>query len=309
MKVLVIGDLSVSVAAETPRLPRPGENLILRSPTLIASGVAANISADLRGLGVDTYVSGVVGRDVFGSVVVHELTSWGVHTRYIGRSLRPTSIFMVIVDGDGERTMIGYRGASETLRLDRQLIEEIKPDWVHVSGYTLLNRGQEKELGPFIKAATSKGFASLDLEGVAYSARSLPLRGAYVFCNQDEYHSYFRTEKVAPLSHPFTTLLKAGPSGSYLIRRGGLRRFRAFKTEVRDTNGAGDAFNAGFIYARLSGFSEEEACVWGNASASLKVSRPGPHPRIGKERVEALVRGKLKRLSSRRARRYPPPPA
>jgi len=51
MKVLVIGDLSVSVAAETPRLPRPGENLILRNPTLIASGVAANISADLRGEG------------------------------------------------------------------------------------------------------------------------------------------------------------------------------------------------------------------------------------------------------------------
>src|SRR5207245_271647 len=208
-----------------------------------------------------------------------------------------------------ERTMIGYRGASETLRLDRQVIEEIEPDWVHVSGYTLLNRGQEKELGPFIKAATSKGFASLDLEGVAYSARSLPLEGAYVFCNQDEYHSYFRTEKVAPLSHPFTTLLKAGPSGSYLIRRGGLRRFRPFKTKARDTNGAGDAFNAGFIYARMSGFSEEEACVWGNACAYLKVSRSGPHPRIGKDKVEALVRGRLRRPSSRRARRYPPPPA
>ncbi len=66
MKVLVIGDLSVSVTADTPRLPRPGENLILGNPTLLPSGVAANISSDLRGLGVDTYVSGVVGRDVFG---------------------------------------------------------------------------------------------------------------------------------------------------------------------------------------------------------------------------------------------------
>jgi sugar/nucleoside kinase (ribokinase family) len=308
MKVLVIGDLSVSVAAETPRLPRPGENLILGNPSLLPSGVAANISFDLRGLGVETYVSGVVGRDVFGGVVVRELTSWGVHTRYIGMSPRPTSIFLVIVDGDGERTMIGYRGASEALRLDRQLIEEIEPDWVHVSGYTLLNRGQEKALGPFIKAATSKGFVSLDLEGVAYSARSLPLEGAYVFCNLDEYHAYFKTKEVAPHSHPFTILLKAGPGGSYLITRGGLRRFRAFKTKVRDTNGAGDAFNAGFIYARLSGFSEEEACVWGNACASLKVSRSGPHPRIGKKRVEALVRGRVRRLSSRRGGRCPPRP-
>ena len=308
MKVLVIGDLSVSVAAETPRLPRPGDNLILDNPTLTASGVAANISSDLRGLGVDTYVSGVVGRDVFGDVVLRELRSWGVHTRCIGRSPKPTSIFMVIVDGDGERTMMGYRGASEALRLDRQLIEEIEPDWVHVSGYTLLNHGQEKGLAQFIKAATSKGFVSLDLEGVAYGARSLPLalEGAYVFCNLDEYRAYFRTNEVAPLSHPFTTLIKAGPRGSYLIRRGGMRRFRAFKTKVRDTNGAGDAFNAGFIYARLSGFGEEEACVWGNACASLKVSGSGPHPRIGKDKVEALVRGRLRRPSSRRGGRYPP---
>ncbi|TMP99053.1 MAG: hypothetical protein E6K99_05975 [Thaumarchaeota archaeon] len=168
---------------------------------------------------------------------------------------------------------------------------------------------RRKSWGRSSRRPLRRGVASLDLEGVAYSARSLPLEGAYVFCNQDEYNSYFRTKEVAPPSYPFTTLLKAGPSGSYLIRRGGLRRFRAFKTEVRDTNGAGDAFNAGFIYARLSGFSEEEACVWGNASASLKVSRPGPHPRIGKDKVEALVRGRLRRLSSRRARRYPPPPA
>ncbi len=306
MKVLVIGDLSVSVTAETPKLPHPGENLILSNPTVLPSGVAANISSDLSRLGVDTYVSGVVGRDVFGGVVVRELTSWGVHTRYIESSPRPTSIFMVIVDGDGERTMIGYRGASETLRLERHLIEEIDPDWVHVSGYTLLNRGQEKELGPFIKAATPKGFVSVDLEGVAYSARSLPLEGAYVFCNLDEYHAYFRRKKVARLPYPFTTLLKAGHWGSYLIRREGVRRFRAFKTKVRDSNGAGDAFNAGFIYARLSGFSEEEACIWGNAYASLKVSRSGPHPRIGKEKVEALVRGRLRRLSSRRGGRCPP---
>ena len=307
MKVLVIGDLSVSVAAETPRLPRPGENLILGNPTLLPSGVAANISSDLRGLGVDTYVSGVVGEDVFGGFVVRELTSWGVRTRYIRRSRKPTSIFMVIVDRDGERTMLGYRGDSETLCLDRQLIEEIKPDWVHVSGYTLLNRGQEKALGPFIKAA-SKGFVSLDLEGVAYSARSLPLEGAYVFCNLDEYHAFFKREEVAPHSYPFTTLVKAGPSGSYLMRGGGLRRFTAFKTKVRDANGAGDAFNAGYIYGKLRSFSDEEACVWGNACASLKVSSLGPHPRIAKRRVEALVRGRLRRLWSRRGGRYPPRP-
>ena len=114
---------------------------------------------------------------------------------------------------------------------------------------------------------------------------------------------------MAPHSYSFTTILKNGPRGSYLISRGGLGRSEAFKTKVRDTNGAGDAFNAGFIYAKLRGFSDEEACVWGNACASVKVSSWGPHPRITKERVEALVRKRLRRLSSRRGGRYPPRPA
>src|SRR2546428_785270 len=169
---------------------------------------------------------------------------------------------------------------SKPPRLDRQVIEEIELDWVHVSGYTLLNRGQEKELGPFIKAATSKGFASLDLEGVAYSARSLPLEGAYVFCNQDEYHSYFRTEKVAPLSHPFTTLLKAGPSGSYLIRRGGLRRVMALQKGDRGTNRAGDRLQPRVLFPRQRGVHAEEGRVWGDARPPPQGSSPGAAPTI-----------------------------
>ncbi len=290
MKALIIGDLSMSVSAETPRLPRVGENIVVDNPRLSPSGVAANISSFLSHLGIDTYVSGVVGRDVFGKVVLGELRSWGVRTRYIRRSARPTGVFMIIVDGTGERTMIGYRGASETLHLDPRLVRSLGPNWVHVSGYTLLNRGLAGELGPFIKAAAMTAFVSLDLEGVAYSTNSLRLEGATVFCNLDEYRAFFGAGEIAPRSHSFTTVVKAGPQGSYLLKQGRMQRFKAFRTRARDTNGAGDAFNAAFICARLSGLDEEDASVWGNACASLKVSRKGPHPRIGKGSIEALIR-------------------
>ena len=50
-----------------------------------------------------------------------------------------------------------------------------------VDGLSFENLGD----APFFKnVAPPETIASLDLEGVAYSARSLPLEGAYVFCNQ-----------------------------------------------------------------------------------------------------------------------------
>ena len=47
----------------------------------------------------------------------------------------------------------------------------------------------------------------------------------------------------------------------------------AFQTQVVDTLGAGDAFNGGFIAARLANYSLKEATRWGNAVAALKMGR------------------------------------
>jgi len=306
MKVLILGDLSISVSAETPRLPRVGENVVVRSPRLSSSGVAANIAYFIRNLGVETYVSGVVGEDALGDVVLRELGSWDVHTDFVRRSARPTSVFMILIDGSGERTMIGYRGASETLHIHPHLAGSIGADWVHVSGYTLLNRGRAGELGELLKSAATRTRISIDLEGIAYATNSLPLQGTTVFCNLEEYRAFFGAKVIASPSDSFTTIVKAGASGSYLLKQDRVQRFEAFKARSRDTNGAGDAFNAAFIYARLKGLDEEEACVWGNAYASLKVSRKGPHPRIERRSMEALIRRQVRRLSSRQAGRYPP---
>ena len=58
-----------------------------------------------------------------------------------------------------------------------------------------------------------------------------------------------------------------------LLRRGapvcGVRR------EVRDTTGAGDSFNAGFIYGMVRGMGICLAAAMGNACGSVSVTRYG----------------------------------
>ncbi|HYT30430.1 MAG TPA: carbohydrate kinase family protein, partial [Actinomycetota bacterium] len=110
MSVLVVGDLMVAVSGRVDRLPHPGENLVLREPVIYATGVAANIALNLRGLDAEAHVAGAVGRDALGDLVLGELRSAGVGVELVERSEEPTATFVFMIEPNGERTMVGARG-------------------------------------------------------------------------------------------------------------------------------------------------------------------------------------------------------
>jgi sugar/nucleoside kinase (ribokinase family) len=63
----------------------------------------------------------------------------------------------------------------------------------------------------------------------------------------------------------------------------------AFPTSVVDTLGAGDAFDAGFIAARLASCDVGEALRWGNAAAAFKIGRPGARGTPAWDELEGLL--------------------
>ena len=73
-----------------------------------------------------------------------------------------------------------------------------------------------------------------------------------------------------------TVVARLGANGALArAEDGSLVRSVGFPVLARNAVGAGDAFNAGFVAARVEGRTLEEALRWGNAVAALKVSRPG----------------------------------
>jgi 2-dehydro-3-deoxygluconokinase len=90
-----------------------------------------------------------------------------------------------------------------------------------------------------------------------------------------------------------TVIVTIGESGAVAATEAELVEVaQQFKVpQMVDRIGAGDAFDAGFIAARLQGGSVEDALNYGNAMSALKITIPGDLALVTRDEVDQLVRG------------------
>jgi sugar/nucleoside kinase (ribokinase family) len=293
--VLVVGDLMVVVSGGVERMPRSGENVLLSGPRVHVTGVAANVALNLRALGFHVAIAGAVGEDAPGSQVIDELERGGVDVRLIDRRAdAETGAMVVMVEPDGQRTMVGTRGASERFELDPTgALAAIRPGHVHVSGYVLIDPVMEERCDALIREAHGRGATcSVDLEGIAASGRRTPLERVTILCNRDEFAAYFGIGEPTAVSlsegRSAPIVLKDGAHGCYLIDRDEVTHVpvESVGGQFVDTTGAGDAFDAAFIAACLRGHDPLVACRWGNVAGATTAGFAGPRMPLAPGRAQ-----------------------
>jgi sugar/nucleoside kinase (ribokinase family) len=102
----------------------------------------------------------------------------------------------------------------------------------------------------------------------------------YLFLNRDEALSYARQRRLTGAIDrwrraPRHVVIKLGASGSRIVGAGVDLRAPARRVRVVDTTGAGDAFNAGFLVARLRGATLHRALRLGNRVGALSTRAAG----------------------------------
>jgi fructokinase/2-dehydro-3-deoxygluconokinase len=86
-------------------------------------------------------------------------------------------------------------------------------------------------------------------------------------------------------------IARLGAAGAVACSASDVTAASGIEVAVADTVGAGDAFNAGFIAARVRGDDVAEALRWGNAVAGLTVSRTGARSTPTRREVQAVLDG------------------
>lgn len=301
--VLVIGDAFVDWIVRVSKYPPRAGNVWSSAPEQHAGGTATNVAVGLARLGIPVSFMGKVGNDLQGRFLLEDLAGEGVDTTHL--HIDPstyTPLVIAVVDGEGERTFFGCgREAAHTkIRLEEIDSETVaEAAWLHTSGICLIEGSSPNAILHAMTLAKAQGtYTSFDvnlrLDGDFFPEpyrmvveRAISLADV-VLASVEEAAllapaSTIESSACALANSEGIVVVRLGAAGALAVSKAGMIPAPAFPTQVVDTLGAGDAFDAGFITACIKGLDVEAALQWGNAVAALKIARPGSHslPRLG----------------------------
>jgi sugar/nucleoside kinase (ribokinase family) len=297
--VVLLGDVMVDLVARLEGPLAHGSDSPARI-TAHGGGAAANTASWLVEAGARAVLLGRVGQDAAGRAIEADLREAGVEVRFTADPELATGMVLVLVDPDGERTMVPDPGANASLRAEHLPTEVFRQGaHLHLSGYTLLKpQSREAGLAALALARGAGMTVSVDAASAGPLASAGPgrflewIRGAdLLFANRDEAlllagvtdppHAAARilaaTVGIAVVKLGADGALAQRPDGEF-AEIGPAGGTSADSPARLETTGAGDAFAAGFLAAWLAATSLGQALAAGSALAAEAVRMTGARP-------------------------------
>ena len=264
MTLVVFGDLMIDVVARAEGPLARGSDTPA-SVTLQGGGSGANVAAWAAALGTPVCFACRVGDDLPGRRAVDTLLEAGVKVHAAIDRERPTGTCVVLVEPDGERTMLPDPGANDApVQVPDSWLEPGRH--LHVVGYALLRDGARPGALAAIERAQAAGMTvSVDPSSWALIRPDAIPPVDLLLPNERE---------AEVLGEHGDMVVKLGAQGA----RWGDVHVPAEPVEVVDTTGAGDAFAAGLLGARVKGAGRREALEAGCAAAARVVAKVGARP-------------------------------
>jgi sugar/nucleoside kinase (ribokinase family) len=281
--VIAMGVHVVDVLARPiEQIPEGQGGQLVEEIRITAAGSAGGTAVTLAKLGARVRSAGAIGADALGNVLLELLAPFGIDTSLlVRRDGVQTSASVLPIRPDGSRPAFHVVGANGTYN-------SADAPWDDIKRATHLHLGAPEFMGGE-EAAKILAFARE--HGVVTSADILaPGEQAaqiadwvgpafehvdYLLPNDDQVLGLTGADDLeagcrALLEHGVGCVVAtAGADGALVVDSDGAERVPAFKIEVVDTTGCGDAFSAGFLRGLALGRSHREAAVLGCAAAAL----------------------------------------
>lgn len=281
--VIVIGAINLDCLVYIPHFPNKGDNMRAKDLRFSLGGRGANQAIALTNLKVAALLLGKVGNDFAGDYTLSVLRKFKVNTEYIFKSSSgKTGICSILVSPDGENTIMGFPAMNRMIQPDYLIRFEYlfeMAQWLSISlEYPLETVEFALKLGRKYGLKTILDPSPL----MEMPKRNIWNMVDYVLPNEKEIEMLTGEEEILQGA----TVLKNWGAGDIIIKQGrqgcsflcqdNLINVPAFLVKsVLDTTGAGDLFNAAFIYGLIQSNSIPKAAQIANLVASYAVQKPG----------------------------------
>jgi sugar/nucleoside kinase (ribokinase family) len=279
--VLVAGEINPDLILTGDVKPEFGQiEKLVDSAVLTIGSSSAIFACGVARLGLKVAIIGVCGDDVFGHFMLNEMEKRCVDVNHvIVRQDGQTGLSVILSSGVDRAilTHVGLMGALQKSDISDELLRQAQH--LHVASY-FLQKDLQPELPALFRRAHELGLTtSLDPNydpSKKWAGFDELLSVANVFLpNEREVSSisgesnvYLAAERLSFRVEALA--VKLGVEGALGIWRSQKVRVAPIPVEVVDTVGAGDSFDAGFIYGFLQKWDLEKtlrlACVCGSLS-------------------------------------------
>jgi sugar/nucleoside kinase (ribokinase family) len=279
--LLVAGEINPDLILSGNVMPEFGQvEKIVDDAKLTVGSSSVIFACGAARLGLKVAFIGICGDDVFGRFMLDEMSKRGVDVNHVIVRKDGQTGLSLILNQQSDRAILTHAGliaelqasdiADDLLRQSRHL---------HVASYFLQTKLQP-DLPSLFRRAHALGLStSLDTNydpSEKWTGFDELLAVTNVFLpNEAEAKSLTGAENVEEAatrlgSKVEAAAIKLGKDGALGISKGRKVRVESIPVNVVDTVGAGDSFDAGFIYGYLQGWEMEKslrlACVCGALS-------------------------------------------
>ena len=280
--LVVVGELNADLILTGDVIPAFGQiEKIVDDAHLVIGSSAAIMACGAAQLGLRVAMVGKVGTDELGRFLVRELESRPINVESVVIDPHVKTGLSVILSHGNDRAILTYLGGISTLRYDEIALGVIERSrHLHLCSYYLLDALRPSVPALFDLAHTCHLSTSLDTNfdptGKWDGGIGETLKRTDIFMpNETELIGITRQRAIqdalAQLAETVPTVaVKLGSRGGIARRAAEFAQTETVPVEVVDTVGAGDSFNAGFIYGHLRGWGLAQtlrfACVCGSLS-------------------------------------------
>jgi sugar/nucleoside kinase (ribokinase family) len=304
-ELVVLGEVALDVIlAGVDKIPhRWSEVGNVQTAGVFTAGSAGYVAQCFSKLGGRAAIVGRIGDDSLGRIVIEGFHDCGVSTsNLVVDEAFETEVSTVVVYNDGNKSSVVSKVPPLRLdRLDPRCLHGAKA--LHIGAYLMLPDLWGRNTIRWIRhAKREKTLVSLDPQMSATGEWGKAFEGILEHLDLlllDEVEA----RKISRRKHTLdaveylvgqgvsTVAVKAGKRGCIIGEHSRIHSVKAFKTKPVSTIGAGDAFDAAFIYGSIHGWPVEKTARFSNAIAALSMTKLGCMTAIPKAKdAERIVK-------------------